>query len=245
MGHDLCGRVSTPLAGMSKYRAIIFDLWGTLVDDLNHPEANRLRSWQRRDEIADLLGADRNAFAGEWAAGVDRRMVGAFSSTEDMLAHICGRLGVEPRRDRVRAGAGVWYSYIRGALHPRPGTVETLSVLRESGYRVGLISNCTEEFSRLWHSTPFAPLLDAVVLSFEVGLAKPDLRIYETAAERLGVSAGHCLYVGDGSGGELTGASQAGMTAVLMRAPYDQADGDREGWTGARISDTRDVLDLL
>ena len=231
--------------GMSKYRAVIFDLWGTLVDDLNHPEANRLKSWERRNEIADLLGADRSEFAGEWGVGVDRRMVGAFSSTEAAVTHICRRLEIEPLTDRVRAGAEVWYSYIRGALSPRPGTVETLKILRESGYRVGLISNCTEEFSRLWHSTPFAPLLDAAVLSFEVGLAKPDPRIYETAAERLGVSAGHCLYVGDGSGGELTGASQAGMTAVIMRAPYDQADGDREGWRGARISDIRDVLDLL
>ena len=80
--------------GMSKYRVVIFDLWGTLVDDLNHPEANRLKSWQRRDEIADLLGADRNEFAGEWAAGVDRRMVGAFSSTAAVIAHICGRLRI-------------------------------------------------------------------------------------------------------------------------------------------------------
>ena len=80
---------------------------------------------------------------------------------------------------------------------------------------------------------------------FDARLAKPDPRIYEMAIEGLGIAAEHCLYVGDGTSGELSGASKAGMTAVLMRAPYDRADGARESWQGFRISDIRDVLDLL
>ena len=84
----------------------------------------------------------------------------------------------------------------------------------------------------MWDSTALAPLFDVAVLSFDVGMAKPDPRIYELATERLGVAANDCLYVGDGSDGELSGAAQAGMTAVLMRAPDDQADGNREGWEG-------------
>ena len=65
------------------------------------------------------------------------------------------------------------------------------------------------------------------------------------AVEGLGVAAEECLYVGDGTSNELSGAQRAGMTAVLMRAPYDQADGSRESWDGARISDIREVLGLL
>ena len=120
-----------------------------------------------------------------------------------------------------------------------------MSALKESGYRVGLISNCTEEVSRLWRSTPFAPLVDTAVLSFDAGLAKPDRRIYELALSGLGVSAKRCLYVGDGSDGELSGAANAGMTAVLIRAPYDRADGARENWDGEVISAIPGVLDLL
>ena len=110
---------------------------------------------------------------------------------------------------------------------------------------MGLISNCAEEVSVLWSSTPFAPLVDTAVLSYNVRLAKPDPRIYAMAAEGLGVAAEECLYVGDGTSNELSGAQRAGMTAVLMRAPYDQADGARESWDGARISDVREVLGLL
>ena len=100
------------------------------------------------------------------------------SRLEGALLHICGRMGVEPDPDRLRAAVEVRFEYVRGALSPRPGTVETLSTLRDLGYRVGLISNCSEEVSATWDSTPFAPLVDTAVLSYDVRVAKPDPRIY-------------------------------------------------------------------
>ena len=229
---------------MGKYRAVVFDLWGTLVDELTYPEANRLIYRQKTDETADLLGLDRHEFAEGWAAGAGERLVGAFS-TEGSLLHICRELGVEPDAGRLRAAVEIRFQYAGGALSPRPGTVETLSTLRDRGYGVGLISNCAEEVSALWDSTPFAPLVDTAVLSYDVRLAKPDPSIYAMAVEGLDVTAEECLYVGDGTSNELSGASDVGMTAVLMRAPYDQADGARESWDGARISDVREVLGLL
>ncbi len=230
---------------VSKYKAVIFDLWGTLVDDVVHPEANRLAYQQMTDKLANWLGVDRGEFSKAWDASGAKRTIGGFPSTEAALSHICRGLGVDPGEERIHAVAEMRYEYVRDALTPRPGAVKTLSTLKDSGYRVGLISNCSEEVSRLWDSTPFAPLVNVALLSFNVGLAKPDLRIYELATKRLGVAAEHCLFVGDGGGGELTGASKAGMTAVLIRAPYDQADGARESWEGETISDIRDVLGLV
>ena len=230
---------------MSRYDAVVFDLWGTLVDELTHPEAHRLVYHQKTDETADLLGVDRGEFAKAWSATGADRLVGRIPSTEATLRHICEQLGAEPDADTVKAAAGIRYEYVRSALSPRPGTVETMATLRESGYRVGLISNCTEEVSRLWESTPFAPLVDAAVLSFDAGVAKPDPLIYELALDGLGVRAERCLFVGDGSDGELTGAAKAGMSAVLIRAPYDRADGSRQSWNGDVISAIPDVLELL
>lgn len=230
---------------MNRYKAVIFDLWGTLVDELRHPEANRLVYQQKIHESADLLGLERDGFARSWAAGSAGRMVGAFPSIEAALMDICRGLGAEPDEKRVQAAAAVRFEYIRDALAPRPGAVETMSTLKRSGYKIGVISNCSEEVSRLWSATPFGPLVDAAVLSSDVGLSKPDPRIYELATRELGVQAGQCLYVGDGSSSELTGASKVGMTAVLMRAPNDVADGDRQGWHGKKISTIPGVLGLL
>ena len=239
------GHLSKPEAALSMYEAVVFDLWGTLVDELTHPEEHRIVYRRKVDETADLLGLDRDDFASAWSATSPDRMVGRSPSTEATLSHICRQLGAEPDDDRIRGAAQIRYEYVRGALTPRPGAVDTISTLKQSGYRVGLISNCTEEVSRLWRSTPFAPLVDTAVLSFDAGLAKPDARIYELAIRGLGVSAKRCLYVGDGSDGELSGAAKAGMTAVLIRAPYDRADGSRESWDGETVLAIPDVLDLL
>ncbi len=237
--------LSKPEAAVNRYDAVVFDLWGTLVDELTHPEEHRIVYRRKTDETADLLGLDRDDFASAWSATAPDRMVGRSPSTDATLSHICGQLGADPGADRIRAAAQIRYEYVRGALSPRPGTIETMSALKQSGYRVGLISNCTEEVSRLWRSTPFAPLVDTAVLSFDAGLAKPDPRIYELAISGLGVRAERCLYVGDGSDGELSGAANTGMTAVLIRAPYDRADGAREAWAGEAISAIPDVLNLL
>lgn len=230
---------------MKRYAAVIFDLYGTLVDELMHPEANRVVYERTKDEMADALGVSRAGFAKGWADVMHERMTGGLPSTEAALLHICSGLGVEVGKDRVAAAVEMRLEYTRNFIIPRPGVLETLSALRDGGFRVGLISNCTEEVSRLWNSTPFASLFDVAILSFEVGMAKPDPRIYGLAAERLGVEARDCLYVGDGSDGELSGASGVGMTAVLMRAPYDEADGHREGWEGRRISGIPEVLGLV
>ena len=230
---------------MKTYRAVIFDLFGTLIDDMTNPEANRLVHVQSRNEMADALGVDREDFAKEWTDVTTERMAGIFPSTKAAISHVCGRLGVEPGEDVITDVAESRIEYTQSFMSPRRGVVETLSTLRDRGFKVGLISNCMEEVSRLWDSTPFAPLFDVAILSIDVKLAKPDRRIYELAAERLGVAAKECLYVGDGSDGELSGAERVGMTAVLMRAPYDQADGNRQGWEGKRISSISEVLGLV
>ena len=222
---------------MKTYKAVIFDLFGTLIDLPDYPE--------NRDEMADVLGIDRDELEGEWEEVMHRLMTGSFPSIEAGLMHICRRLGAYPGEDRIKASAILRLEYSRDAFIPRLGVIETHAALKKRGYRVGLISNCMEEVARLWDSTPLAPLFEVVVLSCKVGMAKPDTRIYALAAERLGVEAKDCLYVGDGSDGELSGAERAGMTAVLMRAPYDQADGNRQGWEGKRISSIEEVLGLV
>ena len=106
--------------------------------------------------------------------------------------------------------------FTRRSLAPREDAAETVATLRARGYKVGLISDCSVEVPALWQETRLAPLVDAPVFSCVVGLRKPDPGIYAIVCERLGVPAGACLYVGDGSSHELTGARTAGMDPVLI-----------------------------
>ena len=65
------------------------------------------------------------------------------------------------------------------------------------------------------------------------------------ACEGLKVSPEQCLYVGDGGSKDLTVASESGMKAVLIRAPYDTVSGNREDWRGASVSTISEVLALV
>jgi putative hydrolase of the HAD superfamily len=140
--------------------------------------------------------------------------------------------------------------YVRGLLSPLPYALKVLTELRERKIKIGLVSNCSVDVPEVWPETPFGPCLDAIIFSCQVGLSKPDPRIYQLAAEKLGVKPADILYVGDGSSQELSGALAAGMHPVLIRnTDYDttgemQTDSEVESWKGPQISSLRQVLDL-
>jgi len=64
-----------------------------------------------------------------------------------------------------------------------------------------------------------AAAVDAVLVSSEVGAAKPDPRIMLRAAQELGVPAGRCLMVGDQIDRDVRAALAAGMQAAWLRRP--------------------------
>jgi len=108
--------------------------------------------------------------------------------------------------------------YRREVLVPRPGAVNVLEELRRRGQRLGLISVCSEEVPILWEATPMAPLIDEAVFSCSVGVVKPERKIYEIAADRLGVTTGDCLFVDDRPE-FVEGAVEAGMDAYVLGKP--------------------------
>ena len=84
----------------------------------------------------------------------------------------------------------------------------------KEGIMIGLISNCFSEESMVIKKSILYPFFDAVCLSFDEGIQKPDPAIFERCIERLGVEADACLYVGDGGSNELEAAQRLGMQVV-------------------------------
>jgi len=74
-----------------------------------------------------------------------------------------------------------------------PGVMDLLAMLREGGLAVGLLSNTGLDLRPRLHALGLLEHLDAVVLSYEEGLVKPDPRLFARAAERLGVDPNQCL----------------------------------------------------
>jgi putative hydrolase of the HAD superfamily len=210
---------------------VIFDLWDTLVDF----DAAGGRAFQ--DQVAERLGRDPEEFAAMWLAGRGQRESG---SLRDYVLQLGAEAAV--------ADAVVTFRHdsTRSMLRPRPGAVETLTALREHGYKVGLITVCSEDVPAVWDETPFADSFDATVFSCSVGLRKPDPRIYRLACDQLGVEPEEAIFVGDGANDELAGAERVGMRAVLMHRRGEAPTWDEvQDWPGPRITAIPEILSLL
>ena len=216
-----------------RYRAVIFDLWQTLVP-WNVDEANRFY-----DRMADSVGAERGRFREVWVAGRPARETGPIA---DHLRALIADLEVDGDVEELLELRREW---AKQTLVPRPDALETLGELRRRGHRLGLISVCSQDVPDVWDETPLAGMLDETVFSCDVGISKPDPRIYEIACERLEVEPAECLFVGDGANDELPGAERAGMTAVQLRAPGEELTESGQSWRGASVEHLREVLELV
>lgn len=228
-----------------KYTAVIFDLFGTLVNSTSIEEHEGVMA-----EIASVLSVPADDFGRLWLDTSYERVTGTFQSNEANIEYVCRRLGVPPVNTQTRLATEIIAdSTTRLMKNLRADAIEVLSQLKSEGYKTGLISDCSPAVPLTWKETPLSPLIDVAVFSCSVGLQKPDLRIYQLATQQLAVEPEHCLYVGDGSSQELTGASQVGMHPVLIRVPDEESTNpyriNAEEWDGPAISSLREVLDLV
>lgn len=95
-------------------------------------------------------------------------------------------------------------------------SVPALEALQGSGLRLGILSNFANHLRQVLQRFGLLPFFDFVVTSAEVGLAKPDPRIFELVVEEAGAPRSRLLYVGDHVGDDIEGARGAGIDAVLI-----------------------------
>lgn len=224
------------------YTAVIFDLFGTLIDE--NPSAYS----GMMNKVARLLGVTAERLYEVSLADASNRDVGAYESVEQQFDVMCKQLGASPKPGSLAAAIGEYCELQRSRLVPRNGVVDTLMEINARGLKRGLITNTPQIVADLWPGTVFPNLLDVSILSVQVKIRKPDPAIYLMACARLGVDPTDCLYVGDGGANELTGAAGVGMKAVLIATDYDDAPAlgaSRQAWNGAQIASIPEVLNLL
>jgi len=82
-------------------------------------------------------------------------------------------------------------------VEPWPVMVEFTAKLRAQGLKTAILSNTVKPMADLVHASGNYTGFNPVILSDEVGLAKPDPAIYELMLKKLGLSARECIYVDD------------------------------------------------
>ena len=89
----------------------------------------------------------------------------------------------------------LWAADIRSWISVEPGTVELLAELHASGTRVALLSNAGFDFSDPFRHSPMAAYFEAMFVSAELGLIKPDPEIYRVTARELGIRLEQMVFI--------------------------------------------------
>jgi len=185
------------------YRAALFDFGGVLTT----PVWDSFAEFCRReglepDTVKRLFREDPEALA------LLRRLEVGEISEGEFEAAFGERLGLESPERLID-------SLFEG-MKPLDSMVAAVRDLRLGGIKTGLVSNSwsTGHYDRDLLGTIF----DAVLISGELGMHKPQPEIYELAAERVGAEPGACLFVDD-LRENCEGAEAVGMRAIRHRDP--------------------------
>ena len=189
-------------------KAVVFDLFETLVTEWG-------RYKYTKQDMATDLGLDREDFAREWKKLRNDMNLGVFRDMESVIKHLAAALNAKPI-DRLVSEVCRKLDENKSEIYQNAnhGVLAMVKTLKARGYKTGLISNCDPGDVCGFKDSAIYPYFDAVVLSYEAGLVKPDKKIYEHCAHLLGVACADCLFVGDGGSSELDGATKAGMSAA-------------------------------
>ncbi len=99
---------------------------------------------------------------------------------------------------------------------PMPEAIPTLQRLKKQGFIVGVISNFDTRLYPILDGLGLRPLLDSITISSEAGFAKPSPEIFRIALAKHEMSAEAAVHVGDSLTLDISGASSAGLKAVLF-----------------------------
>jgi len=213
-------------------QAVLFDLWGTLV--LDAPERSLPRQvWRAQrvqqalaahDYSADLdaIGAALNEAARALTALQDKGIDLMAGGRAGLFAELFERVGSRPVPGSALPEIEEAIGEMPEAFQPAEAAFasQTLAAVKAAGFATALVSNTglttSPHLRRILRDYELMPHLDYLVFSDELGIAKPDLRIFSEALNGIGISADGCAFVGDSPHNDIGGAKGAGLFTIQI-----------------------------
>ena len=239
------------------YTDLIFDLYGTLVDI--HTEENP-QVWEKTALYFGYYGAHYTAKELESAFSdrIRSRKAKAGQSYEcfpdipfhHVMADLFRAKGITENADSLGVQAAQLFricstDYIR--LYPY--VLEALAALRQKGYRLWLLSNAQEVFTRYeLHHLGLWDAFDKVYISSSFGFRKPDVRFFRSLLEEQQLDPKKCLMIGNDRETDIAGAKAAGLDTFYMHTeltPQDQSPADPDNPMEFEGDDWKAILEIL
>ena len=185
-------------------RAIIFDLGGVLL---------RTADFAPRELLASRLGMSRYE--------LEQLIFGGESGEQAQKGEISVQQHWETLRKQINYSPEEFVHLVDEFFANDELDIGLLDYVRKlhRTYKTGLLSNAFDDLRQIiserWH---FEDAFDDIIISAEVGCAKPDARIFRLAVERLGVEAGETVFVDDMQR-NVEGAKKVGLQAIQFQNP--------------------------
>lgn len=217
---------------MTELRAVTFDCWHTLLVERDPQRAFDLRfaGFRRLLEQAGLPVRRESADAAltdAWQRHADAARSGTVTRAKDVARWAVEPFGLGSRAAPVVASVARLLAETTSepGVAALPGAYELLFQLQERGVKIGLICNSglipgsvTRSLLRAAHLERF---FEVQIFSDEMGMLKPDARLFHQALSQLEASAAQALHIGDDLRTDVQGARAAGMATVRLRAARD------------------------
>ncbi|HJS25963.1 MAG TPA: HAD family hydrolase [Actinomycetota bacterium] len=217
-------------------RAVLLDLYDTLV-------------WTEWPKLRVLIEERAGLARADLLAAFDRtrpeRSVGAFGSMEGDFGAVLRAAGVEGADEQARSLAEIATAFLEDGVHLWDDSLPVLRELRSRGIGTAVVSNCDHGTRAVVERLGLEDEADAVVLSFEAGVAKPDAGIYRIALGALDARAEDAVFVDD-QARYCDGAAALGI-ATFIALRHEGAPGVGVGEPGghAVLRDLRSLLDVV
>lgn len=221
---------------MNRYRAVLIDLYDTLV----------WSEWPRlRELIEERTGLSTRALLDAFDRTRPARSVGAYGSAQGDLGATLRAAGLDPPGELLGELAGLVETTLAEGVHLWDDSLPTLRELRRRGIRTAVVSNCDHSTRPEVERLGLYEEADAVVLSFEVGAAKPEPGIYRAALLAVGSEPAETLFVDD-QALYCDGAAALGLgTAIVLREDASPGEGVSDPAGHRVIEDLWTILDLV
>lgn len=194
--------------------AVLFDLDRTLLDRETALLAYARWLWRT---AGGCRAATEAEFASRFVELDARGRTSKFVYLRQLKSEYRLRCGLREMLDRFET---VFPSTVR----PFPDALPLLRRLTKAGIRCGVVSNGHSKGQRdKLARSGLLPLVGAVAISEELGMAKPDPRIFHWALAELDCGSDSAWFVGDSEEADMVGAKAAGMRAVLLRRAGDDS----------------------
>ena len=212
---------------------VTFDCWETLIFQPN-PQAASIRRAETFSQILCERGhevsAERAAVALDagWQCHYQTWRRGASSGAPEIVAFALEHLDIRDGGLTAEAVTAVQETALGDEVLVLDGARETLERLAERGIHRALI--CDTGFtpgrvvSQLLDRLDLRNLLQATVFSDEVGVPKPDARMFRAALTALGSEAAGAVHVGDLRSTDIAGARAMGMGSIRLRWRHDDSE---------------------